>query len=41
MHARSCTREYIAVMRKLWGEESTTFHGEFVNIDAARTARLG
>jgi probable F420-dependent oxidoreductase len=31
------TREYIAVMRKLWGEESTTFHGEFVNVDAARS----
>jgi probable F420-dependent oxidoreductase len=31
------TREYIAVMRKLWGEESTTFHGEFVNFDAARS----
>ena len=31
------TREYIAVMRKLWGQESTTFHGEFVNVDAARS----
>ena len=31
------TREYIAVMRKLWGEESTTFHGEFVNVDEARS----
>jgi probable F420-dependent oxidoreductase len=31
------TREYIAVMRKLWGEESTTFHGEFVDVDAARS----
>ena len=24
-------------MRKLWAEESTTFHGEFVNVDAARS----
>jgi len=31
------TREYIAVMRKLWGEETTSFHGEFVNFDAARS----
>jgi probable F420-dependent oxidoreductase len=31
------TREYIAVMRKLWGEETTTFHGEFVNFEAARS----
>jgi len=31
------TREYIDVMRKLWGEEATTFHGEFVNFDAARS----
>ena len=31
------TRESIAVMRKLWSEESTTFHGEFVNVDAARS----
>src|SRR5262245_50696033 len=31
------TREYIAVMRKLWGEESTTFHGEFVDVEAARS----
>ncbi len=31
------TREYINVMRKLWGEETTTFHGEFVNFDAARS----
>jgi probable F420-dependent oxidoreductase len=30
------TREYIAVMRKLWGEERTTFRGEFVDIDAVR-----
>jgi len=31
------TREYIGVMRKLWSEETTTFHGEFVNFDAARS----
>jgi probable F420-dependent oxidoreductase len=31
------TREYIGVMRKLWGEETSTFHGEFVNFDAARS----
>jgi probable F420-dependent oxidoreductase len=30
------TREYIAVMRKLWGEERTTFRGEFVDIEAVR-----
>jgi probable F420-dependent oxidoreductase len=31
------TREYIAAMRKLWAEDITTFHGEFVNFDAARS----
>jgi probable F420-dependent oxidoreductase len=31
------TREDIAVMRKLWGEERTTFHGEFVDIDGVRS----
>ena len=31
------TREYIDVMRRLWSEERTTFHGEFVNFDAARS----
>ena len=31
------TREYIAVMRQLWGEERTTFHGEFVDVDGARS----
>ena len=30
------TREYIAAMRTLWGDESSSFHGEFVNFDAAR-----
>ena len=30
------TREYIEVMRRLWGEEVTSFHGEFVNFDNAR-----
>jgi probable F420-dependent oxidoreductase len=31
------TREYIAAMRKLWSDESSTFHGEFVNFDEARS----
>jgi probable F420-dependent oxidoreductase len=31
------TREYIAAMRILWGQESATFHGEFVDFDAARS----
>jgi len=31
------TREYIEVMRRLWSEEVTSFHGEFVNFDAARS----
>ena len=30
------TREYIEVMRRLWGEPVTSFHGEFVNFDNAR-----
>src|SRR5215831_12296705 len=30
------TREYIEVMRRLWGEQVTSFHGEFVNFDNAR-----
>src|SRR5579864_836727 len=30
------TREYIDVMRKLWTEEKTTFHGEFVNFTEVR-----
>ncbi|MGO9056206.1 MAG: LLM class F420-dependent oxidoreductase [Candidatus Binataceae bacterium] len=29
------TRECIAIMRSLWSEPSTTFHGEFFNIEAA------
>jgi probable F420-dependent oxidoreductase len=29
------TRECIAIMRSLWSEPSTTFHGEFFNIDNA------
>ncbi|HXR34633.1 MAG TPA: LLM class F420-dependent oxidoreductase [Candidatus Binataceae bacterium] len=29
------TRECIAVMRSLWSEPSTTFHGEFFNLDNA------
>ena len=31
------TREYIEVMRRLWSEDVTSFHGEFVNFDAARS----
>ncbi|HVC43876.1 MAG TPA: LLM class F420-dependent oxidoreductase [Candidatus Binataceae bacterium] len=31
------TREYIDVMRKLWSEEQSTHHGEFVNFDGARS----
>jgi probable F420-dependent oxidoreductase len=31
------TREYLNVMRKLWSEESSTFHGEFVNFDGVRS----
>jgi probable F420-dependent oxidoreductase len=30
------TREYVEVMRRLWGEQVTSFHGEFVNFDSAR-----
>jgi probable F420-dependent oxidoreductase len=29
------TREYIEVMRLLWSDDVTSFHGEFVNFDAA------
>jgi probable F420-dependent oxidoreductase len=31
------TREYIDVMRKLWGEEKVSFSGEFVNFKDARS----
>ena len=31
------TREYIAVMQRLWTEEAATFHGEFVNFDNAKS----
>src|SRR5215510_11270483 len=31
------TLEYIAAMRALWGEESATFHGDFVSFEAARS----
>jgi probable F420-dependent oxidoreductase len=30
------TREYIEVLRRLWSEEVSSFHGEFVNFDGAR-----
>ncbi|HUA32353.1 MAG TPA: TIGR03619 family F420-dependent LLM class oxidoreductase [Candidatus Binataceae bacterium] len=31
------TVEYLKVMRKLWSEDVTTFHGEFVNLERARS----
>lgn len=31
------TREYVDVMRRLWSEDSTSFHGEFVNFDRAKS----
>jgi probable F420-dependent oxidoreductase len=31
------TREYIEVMRRMWSDDATTFHGEFVNFDAAKS----
>jgi probable F420-dependent oxidoreductase len=31
------TREYIDVIRKLWSEEQSTHHGEFVNFESARS----
>lgn len=31
------TREYIEVMQRLWSEEVSSFHGEFVNFDGARS----
>ena len=31
------TREYIDVMRRLWSDDVTSFHGEFVNFDGARS----
>jgi probable F420-dependent oxidoreductase len=31
------TREYIEVMQRLWGDEVSSFHGEFVNFDGARS----
>src|SRR5579863_5891866 len=30
------TREYIEVMRRLWSDDAASFHGEFVNFDAAK-----
>jgi probable F420-dependent oxidoreductase len=30
------TREYIDVMRRLWSEDATSYHGEFVNFDGAK-----
>ena len=31
------TREYIEVMRRLWSDDATSFHGEFVNFNAAKS----
>ncbi len=31
------TREYIAAMRKLWGEDLSSYHGEFVSFDRVRS----
>jgi probable F420-dependent oxidoreductase len=31
------TIEYLQVMRKLWSEELSSFHGEFINFDGARS----
>lgn len=31
------TREYVAAMRRLWGEEKSSFHGEFVNFEGVRS----
>ncbi|MFZ0658504.1 MAG: LLM class F420-dependent oxidoreductase [Candidatus Binataceae bacterium] len=31
------TREYIAAMRSLWSDGAATYHGEFVNFDAAQS----
>jgi len=31
------TREYVALMRRLWSEDVTTFHGEFAHVDRVRS----
>ena len=31
------TREYVALMRRLWSEDITTFHGEFGSVDGVRS----
>src|SRR5262245_25749895 len=31
------TREYVALMRRLWSEDVTTFHGEFASVDGVRS----
>ncbi|HJU12011.1 MAG TPA: LLM class flavin-dependent oxidoreductase, partial [Candidatus Binataceae bacterium] len=31
------TREYVDAMRKLWGEEVSSYHGEFVKFDGVRS----
>jgi probable F420-dependent oxidoreductase len=36
-HRARRTREYIDSMRKLWGEEVSSYHGEFVKFDAVRS----
>ncbi|HEX4210834.1 MAG TPA: LLM class F420-dependent oxidoreductase [Candidatus Binataceae bacterium] len=36
-HRGRRTREYIAAMRKLWGEEVSSYKGEFVNFEGVRS----
>ena len=36
-HRAQRTREYIEAMRKLWGDDSSTYRGEFVNFENARS----
>ena len=31
------TREYVALMRRLWSEDVTTFHDEFAHVDGVRS----
>jgi probable F420-dependent oxidoreductase len=31
------TREYIEVMRRLWADDTASYHGEFVNFDSAKS----
>ena len=36
-HRARRTRQYIEAMRKLWGEEVSSYHGEFVSFDSVRS----